>query len=184
MKQRYVVLVATLLACFMQSSLALEINVYGLCERNMSLDLDPSVRIVSDEDEEQSDGIFAQSFTIARAVPTGFATLQIMDVYDDDMLLLGPEFISESWTFGVGLGITYFSENEYNDLIIGNWSTIDSRGNEVMVTTITTNKTLMSFMGDEADVANWNLQGNTYAGLISFFDRNTTEQIIGTLTVS
>jgi len=186
MKHRDVILVATLIgfACFMQSSLALDVNVYGLCERNMSLDLDPNIQIVPDENDEQSSGIFAQDFTIARAIPKGCAVLQIMDVYDDDMLLFGPEFITEVWTMSVGLAMTDFTEYEYNDLVVDSWSTIDSSGNNVTVTTIATNNTLMNAMGSKADVANWNLGGNTYAGLISFFDRNTTKQIIGTLTIN
>ena len=113
--------------------------------------------------------------------------LQINDVYDEDMKLFGPEFISRSWVMGVSIGASMLSASDGRsdgDNIIGNWTAIDSMGNNVTVSTMSTNNSLMSVFGKTAEISNWNIGENKYAGLISFLDKNTTSQIIGTLKLS
>ena len=111
--------------------------------------------------------------------------LQIMDVYDEDMKLFGPDFISQTWIMGISIGTSMLSINEDNsNRIIGNWTAIDSMGNNVTVSTMSTNNSLMSAFGKTAEISNWNIGENKYAGLVSFLDRNTTRQIIGTLKLS
>lgn len=87
--------------------------------------------------------MLGEGFTITGA-RKGIAFLQIMDVYDEDMKSFGPEFISNTWTMGVNIGMG------------------------------------ASLLGSEENYGN-NMIGNWYAGLVSFFDRNTTENIIKTL---
>lgn len=166
-------------------SMALDTKVYTLCESNLSINLTPEFQIVPDETSSQSDGAFSQGFTIARSQPSGVAMLQIMDVYDEDMKLFGPEFISQSWTMGVSIGASLFSMDEdYSDRTIENWSAVDSMGNNVTVSTMSTNNSLLSVFGNTADVSNWNIGEDKYAGLVSFFDKNVTREIIGTLKLS
>lgn len=167
------------------TSMALDTKVYTLCENNLSINLTPGFQIVPDESNSQTDGAFSQDFTIVSSQSKGTAMLQINDVYDEDMKLFGPEFISRTWVMGVSIGTSMLSMNEaYSDNIIGNWSATDSMGNNVTVSTMSTNNSLMSAFGKTAEISNWNIGENKYAGLISFFDRNTTRQIIGTLKLS
>lgn len=166
-------------------SMALDTKVYTLCESNLSINLTPGFQIVPDGSSSQSDGAFSQGFTIASSQSRGMAMLQIMDVYDEDMKLFGPEFISQSWMMGVSIGASLLSMDEdYSDRTIENWSAVDSRGNNVTVSTMATNNSLLSALGKTADVSNWNIGEDRYAGLVSFFDKNTTKQIIATLDIN
>jgi hypothetical protein len=36
-------------------------------------------------------------------------------------------------------------------------------------------------MGNKANFANWNIEKNVHVGMLSFFDKNTTTQIVNTL---
>ncbi|MEI8003286.1 MAG: hypothetical protein WCG94_03020 [Methanothrix sp.] len=173
------------LAVCSMASATLDAKVYTLCESNLSINLSQGFKIIPDENVDSSDGSFAQGFTIVGSQTKGTAILQIMDVYNEDMKLFGPEFISRSWILGVNIGASMLSMDEdYSDKTIGNWSTLDYLGNNVTVSTITTNGSIIGAFGKTADISNWNIGENKYAGLISFFDRNTTKQIIGSLKVS
>ena len=111
--------------------------------------------------------------------------LQIMDVYDEDMKFFGPEFISQTWTMGVSIGASLLSmEEDYSDRTIENWFAVDFMGNNVTVSTMSTNNSLLSAFGKTAEVSSWNIGEDRYAGLVSFFDKNTTRQIIETLTIN
>lgn len=108
-----------------------------------------------------------------------------MEVYDEDMILYGPEFISNSWIAGITFAASWLGmEEEYKDRTIEIWHALDSKGNNVTVNTISTNDSFLTGFGKTAEVSNWDIGGNRYAGLVSFFDRNTTMQIIETLDVS
>ncbi|MDM7913617.1 MAG: hypothetical protein QUS09_11025, partial [Methanotrichaceae archaeon] len=166
-------------------SVALDTKVYTLCERNLSLNLSEDFRIIADENGGDWAGFFSQSFTIANKQSKGMAMLQIMDVYDEDMKALGPDFISQSWVMGVSIGASLLSSDDgISDRVIGNWTAVDPVGNNVNVNTITNNNSLLSAFGKTADVASWNIGDDRYAGLVSFYDKNTTKQIIGTLVVN
>jgi hypothetical protein len=175
-------LLVAMAAC-MPASADVNVPVYTLCERNLSLDLGSELKIGPDEDTTGDDGgMFSQGFKIAGR--QGQALLQIMDVYDEDTLFLGPEFISKSWVMGVSLEAYLFSlDEDSGDRITGNWTATDSMGNNVTVSMLNTSNSLLSFIGKKADLACWNIGENRYAGLLSFLDRNTTRQIIGTLKV-
>jgi len=170
-------------AACLTAQAAMNIPVYTLCEKNLSLDPGPEFKIVPDEDTSSSEyGMFSQGFTIAGK--PGLAMLQIMDVYDEDTLILGDEFFSQSYVMGMSIGASILSLSEDSgDRIIGSWNATDSMGNNVTVSTLNTSNSLFSVMGKTADVASWNIGGNRYAGLLSFLDQNTTRQIIGTLKV-
>ena len=170
---------------FSLTSMALDTKVYTLCEDNLSINLTPGFRIVPDEEVGSSDGFLTQSFTIVSSQTKGMAMLQIMNVYGEDTMLLGPEFISNTWMMGVNIGTSLLGNNDdYSDRIIRNWYALDYMGNNVTISTLSTNATLMSALGKTADASNWNIGENKYAGLISFFDKNTTMQIIGSLKLN
>lgn len=167
------------------TSIALDTKVYTLCESNLSMNLTPGFRIISDDSTSQSEGAFSQGFTISSNQTKGIAMLQIMEVYDEDMILYGPEFISNSWIAGITFAASWLGmEEEYKDRTIEIWHALDSKGNNVTVNTISTNDSFLTGFGKTAEVSNWDIGGNRYAGLVSFFDRNTTMQIIETLDVS
>ena len=167
------------------ASATLDAKVYTLCESNLSINMTPGFKMVQDEDADSSEGSLTQGFTIVSTQNKGTAIVQIMDVYDEDMKLYGPDFISQSWLLGVNIGASILSSDEdYSDKTIGNWSTIDYMGNNVTVSTITTNGSIISVFGKTADISHWNIGEDRYAGLISFFDRDITKQIIGSLHIS
>lgn len=182
---RIILAALAVLAICSMISMALDTKVYTLCESNLSMNLTPGFQIVPDESSSQSDGAFLQGFTITNSQSRGMAMLQIMDVYDEDMKLFGPEFISQTWIMGVSMGASLLSlDEDYNDRIIENWFAIDSMGNNVTVSTMSTNNSLLSVFGKTADVSNWNIGEDKYAGLVSFLDKNATREIIGTLKLS
>ena len=185
MKLSRMILVALLVATACSTaSLALDTKVYTLCESNLSINLTPGFQIKLDENAGSSDGFFSQGFTILNSLSKGNAMLQIMEVYDEDMKLYGPEFISQSWIMGISIAASMLSMDEdYSDKTIGNWSAVDYMGNNVTVNTISTNGSFMGVFGKTADISHWNIGGDKYAGLVSFFDKNTTRQIIGTLNI-
>lgn len=192
-----------LIVCSMASA-TLDAKVYKLCESNLSINLSDGFKMVPDDNGDASDGSFTQSFTIGNSRIKGTAMLQIMDVYDEDLKLFSPEFISNTWKMGVGIAASpgaassmlsqeddeaYLNRfmmeeiEDYSDKSIGNWTTIDYKGNNVTVDTLSTEGSIFSVFGKTADICHWNIGGDRYAGLLSFFDRDTTQQIIGTLVV-
>jgi len=68
--------------------------------------------------------------------------------------------------------------------ITGNWSTISSGGENVTVDTIDAKGTVFGLYGREMDMVFWNVDGNSYAYLMSSFDKNITRQIINTLEIN
>lgn len=194
---------AVLAVCAMGSS-ALDARVYALCESNISMNLSQGFRIVPDESIDSSSGYLSQNVNIVNSRMKGTAMLHIMDVFDEDMKLFGSEYISEIWKMGIGIatspgiGSSLLSSEEndngerailremetYSDKSIGNWTATDYAGNNVTVSTIPTEGGILNMFGKTADICHWNIGEDKYAGLVSFFDRNTTQQIIGTLQVS
>lgn len=195
---------AVLTMCSLASA-TLDAKVYTLCESNLSINLSDGFKLVPDDNADTSGGSFTQSFTIGNSRIKGTAMLQIMNVYDEDLKLFGPEFISNTWKIGVGIAaspgaassmlsleddeayLNRFLMKElegYSDKSIGNWTAIDYKGNNVTVGTINTEGSIVSVFGKTADISHWNIGEDKYAGLISFFDRNTTMQIIGSLRLS
>ena len=69
--------------------------------------------------------------------------------------------------------------------VLGNWTTVDARGQNVTVQTISTNKSsTLYFYGKTTDLAIWSLGNNIYAMIVSQFNRDITGRIIRTLNIS
>lgn len=186
-----ILLTIAILVLFSIASATLDAKVLTLCERNLSINLSEGFKIVANDDLTSSEGSFAQGFTIVGTQTKGSAMLQVMDIYDEDTLLYGPEFISRTWKMGVNIAASMLSleddaedEGNFTDNFLGNWSTTDYLGNNVSVTTINAEGSLLSAFGETADIAHWNIGENRYVGLVSFFDQNTTKQIIGSMQVN
>jgi hypothetical protein len=182
---RIILTALSIFAVCAMASMALDTKVYVLCERNLSLNLSEDFRILPEENGGDTAGTFSQTFTVANSRSKGMAMIQIMEVYDENMKAFGPEFISQSWIMGVNMAASLLSSDEdLSDRIIGNWTTIDSQGHNVTVNTISNDKSLFSALGKTADIASWNIGDDQYAGVLSFYDKNVTVDIIRTLTVS
>ncbi len=164
------------------SSVALETKVYTLCEHNLSVNLTPDFRIVADKGTESPSDTFMQVFMITDSKSSGSAMLQVIDIYDETITALNPSMVSQLLANSVSTVASYLSvTGTDSENVIGNWSTIDFLGQNVTVNTMNTKGTPLNVFGKTADIAYWNIGENKYAGLISFFDKNTTQQIINTL---
>lgn len=167
-----------ILALCTLTSATQDAKIYTLNESNISLNLTDNFRLISDKSTES--GPFMQSFTIVGSGSKGMATLMTAEIYDEDMKMYDPAMISQIMTGGVSSVASYFGESDA-DNSIGNWTAVDKKGENVTVETIDTKGTLFSMFGKKMDIAFWPVKDNIYAGVISSFDKNITEQIIATL---
>jgi len=169
------------------ASATLDAKVYTICENNMSINLTPNFRIIPDQSGTAStDGLFMQAFTIAGTGSKGVASLATMDVYDENLRALGPEAISQMFSGGMSSVLSAFSSlsDTERDNIVGNWSTVDNKGENVTIETMDTKGSLLSMYGKKVDIAFWNIRDNSYVILVSSFDKNTTSNIINTLEIN
>ena len=162
----------------------LDAKIYTLCESNISINLTPDFRLLSDQSSDAStNGLLIQSFTIAGTKSKGLGSLAIMEVYDEKMKALGPDAISQLFSGG----ISYFASSLVDtgeDNSLGNWSTLDNNGENVTVEILDTKGSMLSMFGKKANMAFWNLENDHYALLISSLDKNITADIIKTLKIN
>jgi hypothetical protein len=158
---------------------------YTLCENKISINLPPNFRLLPDSSGSTTSpsGLFMQSFTIAGTGSKGLAMLSTMDVYDENIKALGTEAISQLFLGGITSVLSSLSNTE-RDNIVGNWSTIDNKGENVTIETQDTRGSPLSIYGKKVDIAFWNIKNDSYAFLVSSFDKNITSTVVNTLEIS
>jgi len=176
----YVALVPAmlLLALLALPCTALESKFVTVTERTLSVDLGPSFEINRGEFNASEDGMVSQDFLINNTAAPGAAFISVISVYDDILSRLSPGALSELFLIG---GISAVEAK--GDTETGNWTAVDCRGNNVTVHTLSTKDERIQMIGGSYDMAVWNLDGPTYAVIVSLFDRNNTTQTIKTLAV-
>jgi hypothetical protein len=167
-----------LLACLVMPCLGLESSVLAVSEKTLSMDLAPNFEINNGELNTSEKGLMTQDFIINNTAATGAAFLSIMSVYDRVMSKVSPRALSEIFLIG-GL-----SEVEARgDVEIGNWTAVDSQGNNVTVHTLSTKDARIQQLGGTYDMAVWSLDRSTYAVTTSLLDKNNTTLMIKTLAI-
>jgi hypothetical protein len=175
---KFGIIIGVILALTMcvSPSLALNTNVYSLSERNLSINLGPGFEVTQKKVDNCSDGYFVQDLMIANPNLKGVAVLQIMDLYDATLKALNSSAVSEQWNQGL-----MSAAIQDGGMSAGNWSVPNSKGQNVTVYTVNMGNNSMKVMGNIANYANWNIENNVYVGMLSFFDKNITSQIVKTL---
>ncbi len=174
-----IVLAILLLACLALPCSALESKVITLSEKTLSVDLSPSFEIYRGEFNTSQAGMVSQNFLINDTVSEQAAFLAVMGIYDEMMVRLTPDLLSELFLIGA------LSEVESNgDVEKGNWTATDRLGKNVTIHTLSTKDERVQPLGGAYDMAVWNLDQTTYVVLVSFFDEKNTTQLIKTLAVS
>jgi hypothetical protein len=171
--------VALVAALCCSPSLALNTKVYSLSEHNLSIDLGSGFEVTKKEVDSSSNGSLVQNLMVANSQIKGVAVLQIIVLYDEALKAIKPAVISELWLDGA-LGAAV----QDNGTMMGNWSTADIRGTNVTIYTINSTATPLKHLGGTVEIANWRVGENMYMGMMSFFDKNITRQIVKTLAVS
>ena len=169
------------------ASATLDARVYTICENNISINLTPNFRIIPDQSSTAStDGLFMQAFTITGTGIKGVASLSTMDVYSENLKALGPEAISQMFSGGMSSFLSAFlsTSDTESDNIVGNWSTVDNKGENVTIDTMDTKGSMLSMYGKKVDMAFWNIRDYRYVMMVSSFDRNITSKIINTLEIN
>ena len=167
-----------LLACLALPCTALESKFVTVTEKTLSLDLGPSFEISRGEFNASENGMVSQDFIINNTDASGAAFVSVMSVYDETMSKMSPGALSELFLIGGISGVEARGDEE-----IGNWTAVDHQGNNVTVHTLSTKDERIQMIGGSYDMAVWNLDGPTYAVIVSLFDRNNTTQTIKTLAV-
>ena len=171
------VLLVTISCVF--ASLAMETEVYTLAERNLSLDENLGFEVAAKTVENNTGGSFIEDLTITNIKTKGMAMVQIMTVYDPTMKALGPDKISQLWMQGALESAASDGAN-----VTGNWTATSSLGENVTITSVKVIEPKIKAMGSTMEIANWMIDDDIYAGIMSFFDRNTTTKIIENLEIN
>jgi hypothetical protein len=171
-----IILVATV-CC--SPTLALNTKVYSLSEGNLSIDVGPGFELAQQEVDNSNNGSFNQNLRVINSQTKGLAVIQITNLYDETLKAFDPAAISELWIQGA-----ISSALKDGGKPAGNWSAISSKGMNTTVHTVSLINTSMSYMGETVEIANWIVGKNTHIGIMSFFNKNVTRQIIKTLTIS
>jgi hypothetical protein len=167
-----------LLACLALPCTALESKLFTVTESTLSLDLGPSFEISRGEFNASENGMVNQDFMINNTAAPGATFISVISVYDDILSRMSPGALSELFLIG---GISAVEAR--GDVEIGNWTAVDHQGNNVTVHTLSTKDERIQMLGGSYDMAVWNLDGPTYAVIVSLFDKNNTTQTIKTLAV-
>ena len=170
---------ARALACLALPVSALESNVLTVCEKNLSIDLMPSFEIIGSKVDSSSSGMMSNDLIINDTAQAGSAFVSILTIYDEILTKMNPDALSELFLIG---GVEAAKEN--GDTQIGKWTTVDSRGRNVSVTTMISANENIRIPHGVYNISIWNLDRTTYALLVSSFDETNTTQIIKTLAVS
>jgi hypothetical protein len=166
-------------AIFFPPCLALHTNVYSLSERNLSIDLGPGFEVTQKKVDNCSGGYFVENLMIAKPNSTGVAVLQIMDLYNGTLKALNSSVICEQWVQGMNSATL-----EDGGKSAGNWSAVDVIGQNVTIHMVSLGNTSMKVRGDTVNFGAWNIEKDIYVGMLSFFDKNTTKQMVKTLALS
>jgi hypothetical protein len=168
-----------LLACLALPSTALESKFFTVTEKTITLNLSPSFEMARGEFNTSENGMVGQDFIINNTDAPGATFISVLSVYDETLSKLSPGALSELFLVGGISGVKARGDEE-----IGNWTAMDHQGNNVTVHTLSTNDTRIDLLGGSYDMAVWNLDGPSYAVMVSLLDRNNTTQIIKTLAIS
>lgn len=167
------------LACTALPAMALESKVLTLEERNLSIDLNSSFEVAQKRVDNYSEGIFTQTLLLTNPKSKGAAFVQVGSVYDPTIKTFSPESISSQWITGVVSAST-----PKNSSLEQNWTATDSLGENVTVFTVQPEDIALQAFGKTMYIANWNVGEDNYVGILSFFDKEVTSRIIGTLSLS
>ena len=171
------VLLVTISCVF--ASLAMETEVYTLEERNLSLDENLGFEVAAKTVENNTGGSFIEDLTITNTQTKGMAMVQIMTVYDPTSKALGSDKISQLWMQGALESAASDGAN-----VTGNWTATSNMGENVTVTSVKVIEPKIKAMGSTVEIANWMIDDDVYAGIMSFFDKNTTTKIIENLEIN
>jgi hypothetical protein len=161
------------------ASLAMETKVYTLAERNLSLNGNLGFEVAAKTVENNTGGSFIEDLTITNAQTKGMALVQIMTVYDPTLKALGSDMISQLWMQGALESAATDGAN-----VTGNWTATSNMGEDVAVTSVKVIEPKLNAMGGTVEIANWMIDDDIYAGIMSFFDKNTTKKIIENLEIN
>lgn len=168
-----------LLAGLSLPTVALESKFFTIAQKTIYLDMGPSFEMEKGEFNISSNGMVQQEFLINDTALPEAAFISVMSIYDDIMSRMRGETLSELLLMG---GISGLEEK--GDRETGNWTAVDHLGRNVTVHAMSTRDERIEEIGGRYDMAVWNLDGTTYAVLVSLLDQNNTTRIIRTLAVS
>jgi hypothetical protein len=168
-----------LLAGLSLPSVALESKFFTVAQKTISLDMGSSFEMTKGEFNISSSGMVQQEFLINDTATPGAAFISIMSVYDDIMSRMSSDALSELLLLGGISGVEARGDRE-----TGNWTAVDHLGKNVTIHTMSTKDARIEMLGGRYDMAVWNLDGTSYAVLVSLLDQNNTTRIIKTLAVS
>jgi len=164
--------------CF-SPTLALSVKVYSLSEENLTITLGPGFEISQKKVDNSNNGSFDQNLLLTNPHSKGVAYLQIIDLYDETLKSLDPEAISGLWLQG-GMSSALKDGGKATE----NLSVVTDNGKNTTVHAVNIGNTSLKYMGNTVYFANWNVGKSMYVGMMSFFDKNVTKQIVKTLAVS
>jgi hypothetical protein len=168
-----------LLSCLALPCTALESKLFTVTEKTISLDMSPNFEIVRGEFNTSENGMVSQDFIINNTDASGATFISVLSVYDETLSKLSPGALSELFLVGGISGVKARGDQE-----TGNWTAVDHQGNNVTVHTLSTNDSRIDMLGGRYDMAVWNLDGPSFAVMVSLLDKNNTTQIIKTLAIS
>jgi hypothetical protein len=156
---------------------ALDSSVITLKESVLSMDLDPDFQVFKTEVSANTSGIFSYDMKINSSSPEdGRLFISVASVYDEVMKRMSPSALNELF---LSAELTAFEEE--GDVVVGNWSTVDSQGQVVNVHILSTENTGVS--GGVYDFTTYSLGENTLVMIASTMGRTATESVIKTLVI-
>jgi hypothetical protein len=160
-------------------TVALESKFFTIAQKTISLDMGPSFEMEKGEFNTSNNGMVQQEFLINDTATPGAAFISVMSIYDDIMSRMRGETLSELLLLGGISGVEARGDRE-----TGNWTAVDHLGKSVTVHAMSTRDARIEEIGGKYYMAVWNLDGTSYAVLVSLLDQNNTTQIIRTLKIS
>jgi hypothetical protein len=166
-----------LLAALAPLCAALETDIQTVADRSLTIDLGPDFSVSQSMTASNTAGYIQQNITLVnnKSPQTAIASITVMSFYGEYAKVLDPVALS-----GLMEKEILNSLKSSGDTEIGNWTTTSKIGQNVTVHTLEVGTPRIDSQSVKLDFAFWYLDRTTYVGMISAFDRNTTEQIIRT----
>jgi hypothetical protein len=171
--------IVLVLAAMIPIYAALETNIQTVADRTLTTNLGPDFSVSQSSTASNTKGYIQQNVTIVNnKYPQLQAYLLVFSYYGDYISVIDPSALSTLMEKQIINSFTSTGNSE-----IGSWTATSKIGQNVTVHTLSASYPSINSGSTKMDVAFWHLDKGTYIGLISNFDRNTTQQIIATTAI-
>lgn len=159
---------------------ALDADIQTVADQTLTVDLGPDFSLGQSSTASNTNGYIQQNVTVVnnKYPQLQGALIYVFSYYGDYISLIDPLAFSAFIEKEISKS---FKSGESSE--IGSWTATSKIGQNVTVHTLNVGYPSINLGSMKMDFAFWHLDKRTYIAMASTFDRNTTKQMIATMTI-